>query len=168
MSDDLAVIRATFANWRPVPSRKVLQLVFETPIEQQGEVLNRLGPPDALGSVWCAVAKLSEEAAPSQVPQARSSSSPSNRNEEPPADAGLKRKWHELSYAEQAGIRVNDPEFRRYLEESLPTVLAELGGDHVELVRHICGVKSRSEIQPGTVAAERWVKLDADFRGFSQ
>ena len=55
------VIKATFSDWRPVKGRKALQLVFEVPLEQQGEVLNMLGPPMPDVAKWCAIALLDEQ-----------------------------------------------------------------------------------------------------------
>lgn len=53
-------ITARYADWRPVKGRKVLQLVLEVPLEQQGEVLRMLGAPLPDRDLWVAVAVLSE------------------------------------------------------------------------------------------------------------
>jgi single-strand DNA-binding protein len=52
------VIQADYANWRPVAGRKVLQLVFEVPIEQTEQVLKMLGVPMPGESKWCAIASV--------------------------------------------------------------------------------------------------------------
>jgi hypothetical protein len=53
-----AAISATFSEWRMVKSRKVLQLVFELPLEKQGEVLAVLGVPLPDAESWVAIAPL--------------------------------------------------------------------------------------------------------------
>lgn len=53
-----AAIRATFAEWRMVKTRKVLQLVFEVPLEQQAGVLTTLGAPMPDAEIWCGIARL--------------------------------------------------------------------------------------------------------------
>ena len=56
------MIKATFSDWRPVKSRKVLQIVLEVPIEQTEEVLTRLGAPMPDQEKWVAVALLDPKA----------------------------------------------------------------------------------------------------------
>lgn len=53
-------IKCRYADWRPVKGRKVLQMVFEVPLEQQGEVLAMLGAPLPDRDLWVAVAILSD------------------------------------------------------------------------------------------------------------
>lgn len=60
---DHAAIRATFTNIRNIQGRKVVQLIFEIPVEQAGRVYDSLGWPDATESKWCAIALLNEDAA---------------------------------------------------------------------------------------------------------
>lgn len=54
-------IQARYADWRPVKGRKVLQIVLEVPLEQQGEVLNMIGAPLPDRDLWVAVAVLSDQ-----------------------------------------------------------------------------------------------------------
>lgn len=54
-------IKARYADWRPVKGRKVLQMVLEVPLEQQGEVLAMLGAPLPDRDLWVAVAILSDQ-----------------------------------------------------------------------------------------------------------
>ena len=56
------VIKATFADWRPVKSRKVLQIILELPLEQTQDVLTRLGAPMPDQEKWVAVALLDPKA----------------------------------------------------------------------------------------------------------
>lgn len=66
------VIRATFADWATVKTRKVLRLSFEVPLEQQAEVLTMLGAPMPDKETWCAIALLNAAAPPPAAASARS------------------------------------------------------------------------------------------------
>jgi len=57
------VIRATFSDWRPVKSRKVLQLILEVPLERTNSVLEMLGAPLPDSETWVAVALLDKNVA---------------------------------------------------------------------------------------------------------
>jgi hypothetical protein len=55
---DEAVIAANYCDWRPVKSRRALQIILEVPLEKQDEVLRTLGPPSIDGEKWVAVCRL--------------------------------------------------------------------------------------------------------------
>jgi len=55
---DAAIIQATFAEWRMVKGRKVLQIICEVPLEAQGEVFAALGAPMPDNDTWVAIARL--------------------------------------------------------------------------------------------------------------
>lgn len=54
-------VQARYADWRPVKGRKVLQLILEVPLEQQGDVLSMLGAPMPDRDLWVAIALLSDQ-----------------------------------------------------------------------------------------------------------
>lgn len=134
-----AVIKATYSDWRPVKGRKVLQVIFEVPLEQQTEVLMMLGAPNPAEPAWCAIAKLAE----------------GERAEQPTNPE--RRRFTELAPAQQAALACKAEAFQRYISE-------EYGCDRSEeaatiCVREFCQVSSRSEIKPGTPAAQAWRNL---------
>lgn len=59
---DLAMLKATYTEWKMVKTRKVLVLSFEVPLEMQAQVQEALGTPMPDQSIWVAIAKLTEEA----------------------------------------------------------------------------------------------------------
>ncbi len=59
----MPAIKATFAEWRMVKGRKVLQLVMEVPLEKQQEVSDVLGFPMPDRDLWVGIARITEEAA---------------------------------------------------------------------------------------------------------
>jgi hypothetical protein len=58
---DKAVVRASYSDYRRVRSRKVLQLVFEVPLELEAETFKRIGYPGG-NEDWFALARLQEVA----------------------------------------------------------------------------------------------------------
>lgn len=55
---DLAVIKATFCDFRIVKGRKQAQLVFELPLEMAQDAITKLGMPKPSDPSWCAIALL--------------------------------------------------------------------------------------------------------------
>jgi hypothetical protein len=139
-----AIIKATYSDYRRVKGRKVLQLIFEVPIEQAPQIHERFGEPAPDGSTWVAIARLNEGAAKVEKP---------------------KRSWSELSRAEQAGIACQDADFRHYLAKTsygnLKTMDAAVAA---EAVRTRCDVKSRADLDTDHHGATRWDKLYGDYQ----
>lgn len=46
-------LNATFCNLKNIQGRKVVQLIFEVPIEQAEKACMVLGWPDAIDPKWC-------------------------------------------------------------------------------------------------------------------
>lgn len=152
------VIAATFATWRPVNGRKVLQLVFEVPIEKQGDVLTMLGAPD---DKWCAIALLKERptgAAP-QTPLETAKDNAERLTGVSDVMRGpkTKRAFSELSLPEQAGIRCEDSLFASFICDQ--TGLGN-SADIPQIIRDHCGVLSRAELATDQSAALKWRKLE--------
>ena len=58
---DHANLKATFCNLKNIQGRKVVQLIFEIPIEQAEKACMILGWPDAIDPKWCVLALLNED-----------------------------------------------------------------------------------------------------------
>lgn len=101
-----AGIEADFATWRPVQGRKVLQLVFEVPIENTQLVLDTLGIPQTGQSKWCAIALLNQKA-------------PEPEGQVSEANGSSKKQWSEYSRSQQAAILCSDEDFQRYIGNPL-------------------------------------------------
>ncbi len=135
----MTAFSAVYTNFKPVPSRKVVSITLEAPIEHGDEIIKLLGMPNPDESKWVGVARLNE--AVRTVPTV-STPSPSSEGTD------SKRTWDQMSYAQRAGIMSNDPEFWEYTGALDKDMAADL-------IRRICHVQSRSEILPGT-QAEDW------------
>jgi len=58
MTDDRAAFRATFHNFKPVLGRKVVQLIFEIPLEELPAVMQITGAPNPAEAPWFGIARL--------------------------------------------------------------------------------------------------------------
>lgn len=140
MSDEApAAILATYADYRRIPTRKVLRLILEVPIEHEAETFQKIGFPGSHGDVWCAIART--------IP-------PQERTEPPPKPSHAVR---------EAGILCGDPEFWEFLTDMWGTAPVESEAVAASYVRKQCGVESRRDITPGSEAEKRWGRLILDY-----
>ena len=59
---DQPAFSATYSNWRVIQGRKVIQIVFEVPLEAEPHAYNVLGGmPDNSKEKWFAIARLKEK-----------------------------------------------------------------------------------------------------------
>jgi hypothetical protein len=171
MTDAPAVIQATFSDWRTVKGRKQLQLIFEVPLEQQGEVLAMLGAPEPSNPRWYAIAEMMTEKQligaledKGYIPKEQ----PSPSRDSNSTAAGAKRSWNELPPATQAGIRCGEKAFQKFVTENgyAPDDLGpEISGEDLARagILHYCSIKSRSELSVNDYAWEKWVRMDKEY-----
>ena len=101
------------------------------------------------------------------MPHSRESvpTGPDNAQPQPDKSAGAKRmEWREMQPAAQAGIRCAEPSFWVFLSErqKVPVGPAEAP----DIVRFICGVKSRSELGTNAKARVIWHQLDSGYQAW--
>lgn len=121
-------IEADFATWRPVQGRKVLQLVFEVPIEKTQHVLDMLGIPQPGESKWCAIALLSHRQAVIEGAKQLEelyAPKPAAAKAERSEGGSPKKAWSEYSRSQQAAILISDPGFRDYFGCTDPVICDE-------------------------------------------
>ena len=149
-----AAFQATYSDWKLIRTRKVVQLVFEVPVEQAGlayEVLN--GMPDSGSEVWCAVARLDETKESATKP----------RPAAPHKTGGAHSKsWHEMTSGQQAGVLCADKSFQKFLTESY----GQDATDAAAFVRRYCEVESRSDIDKSERSKFKWRGLTSGYRGW--
>ncbi len=134
----MTAIRATYSDLKLVKTRKVLQLIFEVPIEESDNALRVLGGmPRADAETWVGIAPITEEAATRPTGKPR-------------------KTWGETPLVQQAGIRCSDVDFQAWLG----CFDAEEAGDRV---RGVCGVSSRSLLTRNEIAAALWRQMDNEF-----
>jgi hypothetical protein len=166
---DAAAFQATVHGFRTVPTRGVVSITIEAPIEQHARIAEI-----AEHGAWVAVARL-EQPKGGDANTERPKLSPRLDNAQPSPSrdsnstaAGAKLKVYTLP--QRVAMVCNEPAFWRFLQEINGWGGHDLVTEQkaIELVREYCGVSSRSQILPGTEAAKRWDELHARYLLWSQ
>jgi len=148
-----AAFRATYSDWKVIKGRKVVQVVFEVPIESADLAYQVVGGMPHPGTeAWFGIAKLDPRQ--QQEEQAASSKTPvPTAQPRQPNPAGAP------SYAQRLGIACGKPSFWRFLEEqklqAKPYAKIACDDEAADVVRFLLDVKSRSETVVGTPAGNR-------------
>jgi hypothetical protein len=144
MTSEPAAIQGTFADFKIIRTRKLVQIIVELPIEQADEALRVLGGlPRPDQDQWLAVARLNGVAKPPE-----------------PEEINTK-----LSL--QAVMRCKEPLFWRFLNtQTVQPVEDET--DAAWVVRQLCGVELRSGLNTDPNAAALWRALDAKFQAWKR
>lgn len=151
-----AIFAGSYCDMKFVRSRSVAQVIIELPIERSAEFIAAFGAPSPGAEVPVALARIDPNAEKA-APEPR----------KPPAEPAAKRRFAELSLAQQAGLRCADPEFQQFLTRR------EGGSDIVNnaemaaaTVRELCHVESRSDIRAGDASGRLWKDLEAEFQDY--
>ena len=151
-----AVTVGQFAGYTSLATGDV-RFKIDIPREHLGDALRIFG--DAIGA-QVSVARLTEptttedESRPSRQDPAEPGGKPDTKPRTP---------WHELTRAQQAGIRCGEERFANFLAAEYPATLCN--SNAAQAVRDICHVSSRSLLD--TVCPERWDALDARYRAWA-
>lgn len=173
----MTAILATFADFKLVKSRAVAQLVFEVPVEQADAALTALGGlPRADLERWAGIAPLKVPAEREQAATVASADAESAKGSPRSADraiaeaslparaeggdkAGHKRAFNELPRSQQAALKIDDQNFRRWLATGDPHFRmydADMADDAVKARLNIA---SKKELDTDPEAAKRWDAL---------
>jgi hypothetical protein len=155
-----AAFSATYSDWKVIKGRKVVQVVFEVPIESADLAYQVVGGMPHPGTeAWFGIARLD----------------PRQQQEEPsaprkaPVPTAQPRQSHPAgapSYAKQLGIACNEPAFWDFVRTKLPQngcIAVTDKEQAATAVRFLCGVKSRSETIKGTPAGDKARDLLLDY-----
>ncbi len=158
MSETPAAIRAVFAEWRMVKTRKVLALVFEVPLETQGDVLTVLGAPMPDAEIWCGIARLQPVAAEPEKPKDEAKS------------RRAKELYDGLTPEEQAVARAGrlakDEKFQTWIAETaldLPVGAIASEAYAAQFIRDCCGVESRREFATNSTARSLFSTTETEY-----
>lgn len=161
----MTAIAGTFADFKLIRTRDVVQIVIEVPREKADTALAALGGlPKPGAEQWVALAPLN----PAAVEHDRRSQA------QPPAEP-LERK--PLSLASKVAITCGELSFANFLRIGAHAQRWASWQDHAAgwqkpasyadvaalVVRDLCGVTSRSEITAGSGAEGVWRSLEADY-----
>lgn len=135
-----AATKAVFATYKRIPSRKVMQVVFEMPLESWPAAYRVLGEPSIETSQWFAIAKMDIQAEPAPTPKEQGS-----------------------NLAANAALLVKEPAFQRFLADQYRTLHAI---DPDEKLKNILSIKSKRELNEDPAAAARWRELRSEYEAW--
>ena len=148
-----AAFSGDYTDLRFIKTRSMAAITVEIPIEQASAFVAAFGAPMPGTGIPVAIARLDPEKAVSA-----------------PEPLKERRSWSDLSYAQQAGIRCNEPDFWEFINE-----LAECPPDTINspegaasFVRVHCGVKSRAQITVGSLASNNWLNLNDKYEAWQR
>jgi len=153
-----AAFRATVHGLRTVPSRKVLQLTLEAPIEELANIA-----AICEHGAWMGVARIQNP--PDDLSggkEAGGAFRPGSASPPPlvPEAPKARRHWDDLSPAQQCGIRCADPIFRKFLEENYGQEFNDEGSAAM-FMRDYFRIESRSDL-----TAKHWSAFDKTFQAW--
>lgn len=154
MSDAPAAIVASLVDVRNLNTEKSVKLTLHVPAEQAGMVFEAFGWPTATNPVPVALARLHSPAEPIAKPEA-----PKER-----------RPFSELPYSQQAAMRCREADFHKFCADCYAVLWRNLIGRGsspndaaADVVRDVCRVTTRTDIEPETMAGKSWEALEAEY-----
>jgi hypothetical protein len=144
-----AIIHGTYSDLKTIKTRSVVQVIIEVPIEYGSHVINAFGFPQPGHEVQVAIARLQDTG---------TATTRHGGVDNPVADQG-KSSDSPRTLAQMVGAACQNTAFIKWAQARYENV----GPDIATFVRKWCGVTSRSEIRPGTVAATKWKQLHDQF-----
>jgi hypothetical protein len=153
-----AAFQATIHGLRTVPSRGVVQLVLECPIEQLPHIA-----AVAEHGAWVAVARLQTEGGGASG-QSATDTPPRSQPDKPASGA---RKFHELSPAQQAGILCNEEPFWLFLKER-ESINVRSSEQCADAIRQFLNIKSRRDIEKDHRTRVLWNQYVTDYRAWQR
>lgn len=157
-----AAIKGSYAHFQLVPTRKVVKIVIEAPIEQAQQVIDALGFPGATEEQWLAVAKLDPTRAqdPSDLEtRVKRWEDDKISTEQPP-----KPEKPKSSNRIAAVMLCKYPLFWQFLTKTDWVTSSEEGA--ADYVRKRCGVASRTELDGNKEAATKFWKIHGQFEAW--
>lgn len=154
-----AAIKATYADYRRVKGRKVLQLIFEVPIEKAPDVHDTFGEPSSEGATWVALALLDNEKVQDSELKAQLKASVELEKKKEP------REFSTLLLSNQCALKCEEPAFWQFLNERKGQRISSIQ-DAETSVRRLLGVNSRAALDNHANIDERnvWLKLYDDYQ----
>lgn len=148
-----AAIMGSLTDVRNIAANKSVRLSIEVAAERAHEVLTAFGWPTNVNPIPVAIARLDP---------AKATPEPAKAQDKP------KRHWGELSHAQRAGIRCNEPGFWRFLEQRFKLVDGRIADELTcaDYIRIKLKIKSRAELVPGSEATAEWHALDGDYEAW--
>lgn len=142
-----------------VGTHKEVMLTVRFPAEMGKAIVDALPWPTRVNPVHVAIALLANQGEPGPA-------------EPPKSEVKLKPKWEDMPCWKQAAILCKEPTFQQYVRTQFSFPF-DIGPDAAAIVRYVCGVKSRRDIDGNKDAFRAWKRLMGDYcawhdaKGFS-
>ena len=168
MSDRPAIILATYANWRTIPSRKVLQLVFEIPIEQQQSALTILGAPSVDTAQWYAIAKFDQKVSAGGASTKSEGPDTGVEPTPPPSPVAadqerVRKHFSDYDRSQQAAIKCQDDDFCSWLFNRYGAKFPDANLPDA-LLKAVLGITSKKQLDVKEHSyGEIWDRMLTDF-----
>lgn len=151
--------KAAYSDWKLIKTRGVVQVVMEIPLAEADAAYDVLGGmPNPANEVWFGIAAIDPQAEKESKATARTPA----RLQPDKETAGAKRDWRAVPFAQQAGIRINEPAFAAYLREQHSKEWRETE-DADSCLKFMFGIASKRELQTNHKAAALWHQLDTAY-----
>jgi len=172
----LATFAACYADWKLLKTRQTIQIIFEVKLEDHDRAYQALGGmPDPAREQWFGIAALDPSYTKEVMPDTKPTKPATHNWAEPhdktlpdaSTDKPMRRATNTM--AMKAGRLCGDEMFWRFLEwrqrktDAFINATVTKADTAAAIVRSICQVASRSEIQPGTPEGLAWQKLHDEF-----
>jgi hypothetical protein len=150
----LAAIEGQLVSIKNVSTHKSACLTIHIPEEYALKVIEAFGWPTMVAPVHVAIARMGVA-----EPEPEVKPTPETKSDK------AKRKWDELSIAQQAGIMCNEIGFQKFVAERKG--IAPQGvitvDDAATYVRQLCGVNSRANIEGKPDAEKKFRNLRIEY-----
>ena len=156
----LAAIEGHLVSIKNVSTHKSACLTIHVPEEYALKVIEAFGWPTMVAPVHVAIARIGIE---EKTPEAKPA--PETKTDK------AKRKWDELSIAQQAGIMCNEKGFQLFIAQRMNKMDGKPhepvnADDAAQYVRQQCGVNSRAHIEDKPEALKIFKDLEASFEAW--
>lgn len=157
---DGRVVKASYHNIRPLPTRGQVQIILEIPIEEMASLIAKLGVPAMPGKTkWVAVALLDELVA-SETERQHKALIETQKAKDLRRSLDGKERYANSTEMEQARTRAaflaKDPRFQRWSDSRDEEEAAWF-------IRHACRVDSRSYIATDQIAYRHFIGMEARY-----
>ena len=133
------VVKGTYADFRVVKTRKVLQMVIELPIEQADDFTKKFGMPNPSIEKWVAVAYLNDE------------------------EKNVPDEYTKI--VQMAGILCKTPKFGEFINHRFKSEININDGEAIaSALRSVCGIASRSDLSTNEIARKSFLDLHTEYR----
>jgi hypothetical protein len=159
-STAMTAFRATYADWKLIKTRGVVQVVMEIPLADADAAYDVLGGMPVHGKErWFGIAAMKSPVQKEAAAKPRQISPPDAPT------GGAKRNWRDIPPPQQAGIRCDEPAFGAYLKENHPDEWHETG-DADACLKMILRIESKTELKTDPRRMMLWHQLDNAYQAW--